>query len=326
MSRPVRWLARVLLLIAAGVVLVMLVRVLGSGLPFVLVGYSMGGALAVDYVLEALDSSELPVPERLVLLSPAIGVSPAGILGSWHKALSWLPYFEKFRWLDILLEYDPFKYNSFPVNAGEQMYQLTLDIASRIEDLNSGSGVPGFPRVLAFQSLIDATVIPSALVNRLMRRLAPEGHELVLFDVNRVAVIDPFVRTEKEQLRDELMADAGLPFTLTLITNAGEQSRDIMARRKAPFGAKVTESPLGLAWPKGIYSLAHVALPFPPDDALYGYAAPSGSGLNLGRLEPRGEKGLLVVSASQMLRLRSNPFLPYVEQRMLDFFDLVDAK
>lgn len=122
MGRPVRWLARVLLLIAAGVVLVMLVRVLGSGLPFVLVGYSMGGALAVDYVLEALDSSELPVPERLVLLSPAIGVSPAGILGSWHKALSWLPYFEKFRWLDILLEYDPFKYNSFPKNAGRQMF------------------------------------------------------------------------------------------------------------------------------------------------------------------------------------------------------------
>ncbi len=180
--------------------------------------------------------------------------------------------------------------------------------------------------MLAFQSLIDATVIPSALVNRLMRRLAPEGHELVLFDVNRVADVDPFVRTVKERLRDELMADAGLPFTLTLITNVDEQSREIMAWRKAPFGATVTESPLGLAWPQGIYSLSHVALPFPPDDALYGYAAPSGPGLHLGRLEPRGERGLLVVSADQMLRLRSNPFLPYVEQRMLDFFDLVDSK
>ncbi len=296
------------------------------GRPFFIVGYSNGAALAVQYSLAVVAGEDLPRPQGLLLLSPAIGITRAAAFAVWQARVAEATGLHKLAWTDIQPEYDPFKYNSFPVNAGEQMYQLTLDIASRIEDLNSGAGVPGFPRVLAFQSLIDATVIPSALVNRLMRRLAPEGHELVLFDVNRVAVMDPFVRTEKEQLRDELMADAGLPFTLTLITNAGEQSRDIMARRKAPFGAKVTESPLGLAWPEGIYSLAHVALPFPPDDALYGYAAPSGSGLNLGRLELRGEKGLLLVSASQMLRLRSNPFLPYVEQRMLDFFDLVDAK
>jgi hypothetical protein len=67
-------------------------------------------------------------------------------------------------------------------------------------------------------------------------------------------------------------------------------------------------------------------LPIPPDDALYGYAAPSGPGLHLGRLELRGETGLMVVSANQMMRLRSNPFLTYVEQRMLDFFGLADAK
>jgi len=34
----------------------------------------------------------------------------------------------------------------------------------------------------------------------------------------------------------------------------------------------------------------------------------------------------LMVNADQMMRLRSNPFLPYVEQRMLEFFDLGNTK
>lgn len=297
-----------------------------DGRPFFIVGYSNGAALAVQYSLAIVAGEDLPRPQGLLLLSPSIGITRAAALAVWQARVAEVTGLDKLAWKDILPEYDPFKYNSFPVNAGEQMYQLTLDIASRIERLNSGSGVSGFPQVLAFQSLVDATVIPSALANRLMRKLAPEGHELVLFDVNRVAVLDLFMRTEKERLREELMADGGLPFTLTLITNTNGQSRNIMARHKAPFGAKDWESPLGLAWPEGIYSLAHVALPFPPDDALYGYAPPNEPGLHLGNLEQRGERGLLLVSADQMLRLRSNPFLPYVEQRMLEFFGLVGAK
>jgi esterase/lipase len=299
---------------------------LPAGRPFYIVVYSNGAALAVEYSLGVVAGEDLPRPQGLLLLSPAIGITRAAAYAVWQARAATATGLDKLAWTDILPEYDPFKYNSFPVNAGEQMYQLTQEIASKIQDLNTGSGVPGFPRVLAFQSLVDATVIPSALVNGLMRNLAPEGHELVLFDINRIAATDPLLRTGKVQLRDELMADAGLPFTLTLITNAGEHSRDIIARRKEPNSVKATESPLNLAWPNGIYSLAHVALPFPPDDSLYGYAAPSGPGLHLGRLEPRGEVGVLAVSANQMMRLRSNPFLPYVEQRMLDFFDLVDAK
>jgi alpha-beta hydrolase superfamily lysophospholipase len=297
-----------------------------DGRPFYIVGYSNGAALAVQYSLAVVAGEDLPRPHGLVLLSPAIGITRAAALAVWQARVATATGLDKLAWTDIQPEYDPFKYNSFPVNAGEQMYQLTLDIASRIERLKADSGVPGFPRVLAFQSLIDATVIPAALVDGLMRRLAPEGHELVLFDTNRDSAVTPFMRSGKEQLRDELMADAGLPFTLTLLTNADKKSRDIVAKRRAPFGAQETTSPLGLAWPEGIYSLAHVALPFRPDDALYGYAAPRDAGLHLGRLEPRGERGLLVVGADQMLRLRSNPFLPYVEQRMLDFFDLEEAK
>ena len=59
-------------------------------------------------------------------------------------------------------------------------------------------------------------------------------------------------------------------FTLSVITNESESSREVVVRRREAGGAEVTESPLGLAWPLGLYSLSHIALPFPPDDPVYG--------------------------------------------------------
>jgi len=35
-------------------------------------------------------------------------------------------------------------------------------------------------------------------------------------------------------------------------------------------------------------------------------------------LEPRGKKGLLSIPAGQFNRLRSNPFFPYIEQRLIE--------
>ena len=52
-----------------------------------------------------------------------IGVSGAAVFASWHRVLSAVPYFEKFRWLSVRPEYDPFKYGSFPVNAGDLPYR-----------------------------------------------------------------------------------------------------------------------------------------------------------------------------------------------------------
>ena len=49
---------------------------IGAGKPFLIVGYSCGGGLAVKYALDTLDDDALPKPDRLVLLSPMIGVDP----------------------------------------------------------------------------------------------------------------------------------------------------------------------------------------------------------------------------------------------------------
>ena len=42
-------------------------------------------------------------------------------------------------------------------------------------------------------------------------------------------------------------------------------------------------------------------------------------GAAIGSVEPRGERGLLAVPVDTLMRLRSNPFFSYVEQRVLEF-------
>ena len=78
------------------------------------------------------------------------------------------------------------------------------------------------------------------------------------------------------------------------------------------------ERPLGLSFPPGVFSLSHVALPFPPSDGLYG-AEPDPSedfGIQLGTIAPRGEVGALIVRLDTLLRMSSNPFFPYLLARI----------
>ena len=53
---------------------------------------------------------------RNAVVSPMIGVTPAARLASIISLLG--PLVPKARWIDIVPEYNPFKYNSFPANAG----------------------------------------------------------------------------------------------------------------------------------------------------------------------------------------------------------------
>jgi hypothetical protein len=45
-------------------------------------------------------------------------------------------------------------------------------------------------------------------------------------------------------------------------------------------------------------------------------------GIHLGNLDLRGERGVLHVSGSNLLRLRWNPFFDYVTARTLEFMQL----
>ncbi|MBG7602710.1 MAG: alpha/beta fold hydrolase [Gammaproteobacteria bacterium] len=294
-----------------------------NGQPLYVVGYSNGGALAVHYTLSTLEDEALPKVDRVVLLSPEIGVTPAAAFAVWQARLGHLLGLEKLAWNDILPEYEAFKYGSFAVNAGDVVYRITSEIQKRLTALGGEEKLKDMPSILAFTSVIDATVSTPALVSGLFDRLPAGGHELVLFDVNRITELKPLMKWDPVKVVQALQADPDKTYTLSLVTNENAFSRKVVVRSKRPGKKKLTDSSTGLSWPDDIYSLAHVALPFPADDPLYGGHPPQKSqGLHLGELALRGERGALQISASSMLRLRWNPFYPYVEERVLNFLDL----
>jgi len=294
-----------------------------NGRPIYIVGYSNGAALAVDYALSTLEDERLPEVEGLVLLSPAIGVTPAAALAIWQARLGHLLGLEKLAWNAIVPEYDPFKYGSFAVNAGDLVYRLTSRIQEALNRLSGSGKLEHFPPLLAFSSVVDATVSTPALVEGLFEQLMGGGHELVLFDINRMAEAEPIMKADPIGAVQALQHDPNLTFTLTLVTNDGSEGRRVVSRTKRPDGTAMTESDLGLSWPDDVYSLSHVALPFPPDDPLYGTRPREKTpGIRLGNIALRGERGVLQIPASDILRLRWNPFYHYVEARVLEFLQL----
>lgn len=76
--------------------------------------------------------------------------------------------------------------------------------------------------------------------------------------------------------------------------------------------------PLGIEYPRDIYSLSHIALPFPMSDSLYGrYPEPRNEyGISLGTFAARGERSTLVVELDFLMRMSSNPFFPYMINRV----------
>ena len=176
------------------------------------------------------------------------------------------------------------------------------------------------PPILAFVSTVDSTVQVPAVIDSLLGRLAPEGHELVVFDVNRLSVVQPMLIADPAPLTRRLLAQTQRPFALTLITNASASTLQVAERRSSALATATTERPLDLAWPRNVFSLSHIALPFPPDDPLYGYAAPATSRhVQLGRIEIRGESGVLNVPNWMLTRQRSNPFHAYLVERIESF-------
>jgi len=294
---------------------------IGPQKPLYIAGYSNGAALAVEYSLAVLEGEDLPATDGLILLSPAVGVSPVAALAASQARFSSVTGLEKLAWNSITPEFDPYKYNSFPVNAGDQIYLLTQNIAQRMSRLAGPDGVRGFPRTLAFQSVVDATVPPATLIDVLFLKLAPEGHQLVLFDINRNTEAEPLLKSDPETLTRRLFSAEVLPFDLTLVTNASVDTNAVVARRKPALAQQSYDVMLNLSWPQGLFSLSHVSIPFAPDDPVYGGLAIGGDGdpIVLGSVVIRGERNLLQIPDDFFLRLRYNPFFPYLSQRLSAF-------
>ncbi|MGB5762581.1 MAG: alpha/beta fold hydrolase [Sedimenticolaceae bacterium] len=295
----------------------------GGDRPLYVVGYSAGAALAVQYALASIEDEALPQVDRLVLLSPAIGVTSMAALAVWQARLGHLLGLDKLAWNSILPEYDPFKYNSFAVNAGDVVYQLTNEIQERIGALEQADMLRNLPPILAFSSVVDATVSTPALIEGLFERLPSGGHELVLFDINRTADIDPIIKWDPARVMQAIDRDPDRVFTLSIVSNEAEDSSAVSLQTKYPDEDAASDTGLGISWPKDLYSLSHVALPFPSDDPVYGGLSPGKSpGIHFGDIALRGERGVLQISPAEMLRLRWNPFYAYVQTRVLELFGM----
>ena len=297
-----------------------------DGGPVHIVGYSNGGALAVNYALEAANDPSLPQVNSLALISPEIGVTGAAAFAVWQARLGILLGLDKLAWNSLLPEYDPYKYGSFAVNAGDVAHLLTKEIQRKITVLESNGNLENLAPILAFSSIVDATVSAPVLIRGLFNRIPENGHELVLFDINSMADIGPILNWSPTEMFNALTEHPERTFTLSLVTNVDAGSHEVMLSSLPPGEDESVDSELELRWPLDLYSLTHVALPFPPDDPLYGTNAGENSEMiHLGDLALRGERGVLQIPASEMLRLRWNPFYPFLEDKILQFFGLEEA-
>ena len=286
--------------------------------PLHIVGFSNGGALALKYALDAIDDPALARPDLLFLISPMIGITSLARFAGLAGLPAILPAFAKASWIVTLPEFNPFKYNSFPINGARQSHRLTRAIQDRIARYAGDGRLGQLPPVITFQSIIDFTVSTRAIISALYVHLPRNGSELVLFDLNRAAKFSPQLRSATETILTRVLPEPPRQFRTTVITNAAPGSSEMVATVTEAGESTDRTTPLGLSYPPDIYSLSHVALPFPMTDSLYGLLPDNSEdfGINLGAMASRGERGALIMSLDSLLRVTSNPFFPYLVQRI----------
>ena len=232
----------------------------GPQQPFYIGGFSTGGALALLYSLETLKDPALRRPSRVLLAAPAISLPPVAELAEVVDVLSALPVpaLQKVRWQELVAEYDPYKFNSFPFNAAREVNRATQALQRELAAAEQAGRLAQMPPVLCWQSVVDATVGAEGVLDELYTRLPGAQHRLVLFDVNRQAYLRSILRSESQALLDRALAGPR-GFTLDIVGNGASQGAEVQAQRWAP----TAREPEWLVGPKN-------ALTWPPSLALPG--------------------------------------------------------
>jgi len=286
------------------------------GQPFYVGGYSSGGTLALQYALDALQDPALRRPDRVLLVSPAIELTPVAALAEVIDVFSVLPIpvLDKVRWQAVAPEFDPYKFNSFPVNASRQINRATRALQRSLQEAESAGRLAQLPPVVAWQSAVDSTVGSTGLVDQVFARLQSPAHRLVLFDINRSPELAGLERPAARALIQHVQ-QARRGYTFDLVSNAEGRLPRVVVSRIAPDG-KVEPHETTLEWPAALVSLGHVALPFPADDPVYGFVRGSGrDGIpSIGSWLLRGENGAITIALGSLTRLRSNPFWALIDE------------
>ncbi|XXD07978.1 alpha/beta hydrolase [Klebsiella sp. R445] len=292
----------------------------GEHLPLHIVGFSNGGALAMKYTLDALEDTRLIMPQQVVLISPMIGVTQFARFAGLAGLPAIMPAFARAAWLNIVPEFNPFKYNSFPVNAARQSFLLTQVLQKQIINASRQNKLHHLPPILTFQSLLDSTVSTRAVVRSLYDYLPDNGSELVIFDLNRTINFRTLFSRSSDMALSRLLPPAVRQYSTTLVTNDGIKNGPMIARTTKAGSVLMQDQRLNLIYPEDIFSLSHVALPFPVTDSLYGRepSQPNRYGISFGTLVVRGESSVLHIGMDTLMRISSNPFFDYMAQRIED--------
>lgn len=292
--------------------------------PLYVVGYSTGGSLIIHYILQQLMATGNTDVTGLAMISPAIATSKVAMAAQWQERLgSWLGL-EKLAWNSISIEYNPYKYGSFAINAGNQIYQLSLANQALLQHIKQQQPevLQRFPATLSFQSVADSTIIPSAVLKQFYDYLpAPESgqHELVLFDINRYGKQQVLLKSEPLTAFDRYINQQGTPhLTLRMVSNISPDSRQL-ALKSYPDTTSQPELLMPYSWPSTVYSLSHVALSFAYNDPLYG-ALPSVDQphIHIGSMALSGEMGLIHIGSASMLRQKWNPAQPWLVEYLVE--------
>ncbi|GGQ21323.1 alpha/beta hydrolase [Shewanella litoralis] len=290
------------------------------GKPIYVAGFSTGAALALNHELENINLNKPTDFAGMIFLSPAIGLAPIAAGAYWQAKLGRALGQDKLYWNSIQAEYDPFRYQSFAVNAGDVVYRLTLRNQTLLAGLTDKQYQAIAP-ILTFQSVVDDTVSSLSVVEKLYQHLpASKGHELVLFDVNRKHSHNQLLMHDPLAPFAPFWLTTPLPYRLSLLENDMQHDNHVQVRELAKNTNSTDVQALTLTWPKEVYSLSHVALTFPIEDTLYGpLASEESDKIQIGRGIYQGERGIFSVTAADMLRQKWNPFYPYMMSRMDGF-------
>lgn len=298
-------------------------RLAGNDVPLHIVGYSNGGALAMKYALDSLEDSSLRRPQQIILLSPMIGVTAFARFAGLAGLPAIFPAFARAAWLNVVPEFNPYKYNSFPVKAARQSWLLSQALQQQIVQEAQSKRLAALAPVLTFQSIMDSTVSTRAVVDSLYRYLPDNGSELVIFDINQAANLRALFRPTLYSAVNTLLPPAPRPYRTTVITNTDSGTNETVARTTLAGAQEETVTPLHIAWPQDMYSLSHIAVPFPLTDSLYGRepAEKNRYGISIGTISLRGETATLSVGLDTLMRVTSNPFFPWMMTRIQQHID-----
>lgn len=246
-----------------------------------------------------------------------IGISTFARFSGLAGLPALLPSFAKPAWLSVVPEFNPFKYNSFPVHAARQAHLLTVALQAQIVRLAREGRLQDLAPVLTFQSSLDFTVSTRAVITSRYAFLPANDSELVLFDLNRNTKLGVLLRTVFARPIDRLVPPPPRKWRLTVVANTPDDPQ--VSAHITEAGALTEQArSLGIDYPHDVYSLSHIALPFSPTDGLYGSSPEpkDNYGVNFGALAARGERGVLIIGPDLLARISWNPFFRHMLGRI----------